>query len=87
MTSHRSDRASIFKIGWFSDRLVWVGITIELSLLLATINIAPLSHIFGTGSLTSWQWLVLLTCPPIVLIADELRKKSLPTESEQREGG
>jgi potassium/sodium efflux P-type ATPase len=71
----RSDRASIFKIGWFSNRLVWVGIAVELGLLLAIIKIAPLSHIFGTGSLTSWQWLVLLACPPIVLIADELRKK------------
>lgn len=76
----RSDRASIFKIGWFSNRLVWVGIAVELSLLLAIINIAPLSHIFGTGSLTSWQWLVLLACPPIVLIADELRKKLVRTK-------
>ena len=76
----RSDRASIFKIGWFSNRLVWVGIAVDLSLLLAIINIAPLSHIFGTGALTSWQWLILLVCPPIVLIADELRKQLVRTK-------
>ena len=76
----RSDRASIFKIGWFSNRLVWIGIAVELVLLLAIINIAPLSHIFGTVTLTSWQWLVLLVCPPIVLIADELRKKLIRTQ-------
>jgi magnesium-transporting ATPase (P-type) len=70
----RSDRFSILKIG-FSNRLVWIGIAVELGLLLAIIKIAPLSHIFGTASLTSWQWLVLLACPPTVLIADELRKK------------
>ncbi len=73
----RSDRASIFKIGWFSNRLVWVGIAVELGLLLAIINITPLSQVFGTAALTSWQWLVLLACPPLVLIADELRKKML----------
>ena len=76
----RSDRASIFKIGRFSNRLVWIGIAVELGLLLAIINIAPLSHIFGTSTLTSWQWLVLLACPPIVLIADELRKKLIRTK-------
>lgn len=71
----RSDRISIFKIGWFSNRLIWVGIAIELVLLLAIIRIVPLSHVFATSSLTSWQWLVLLTCPPLVLIAEEVRKR------------
>ncbi|NJO39181.1 MAG: cation-transporting P-type ATPase [Cyanobacteria bacterium RU_5_0] len=70
----RSDRASIFRIGWFSNRLVWVGIAVELVLLLAIVNIVPLSQIFATNSLTSWQWLVLLVCPPFVLGAEEVRK-------------
>jgi magnesium-transporting ATPase (P-type) len=71
----RSDRISIFKIGWFSNWLIWVGIAVELVLLLAIIRIVPLSHVFATSSLTSWQWLVLLTCPPLVLIAEEVRKR------------
>jgi potassium/sodium efflux P-type ATPase len=70
----RSDRASIFKIGWFSNRLVWVGIAVEIVLLLAIIRIAPLSHIFATSALTLWQWLALLACPPLLLIAEEVRK-------------
>jgi magnesium-transporting ATPase (P-type) len=70
----RSDRASIFKIGWLSNRLIWVGIAVELALLLAVIRIVPLSHIFATSSLTAWQWLILLACPPLVLMAEEVRK-------------
>lgn len=70
----RSDRISIFKIGWFSNRLIWIGIAVELMLLLAIIDIMPLSHIFATNGLTSWQWLTLLACPPLVLIAEEVRK-------------
>ncbi|MDX2242906.1 MAG: cation-transporting P-type ATPase [Leptolyngbyaceae cyanobacterium bins.302] len=71
----RSDRASIFNIGWFSNRLVWVGIAVEFVLLLAIIQIAPLSHIFATGSLSLWQWVALLVCPPFLLGAEEVRKQ------------
>lgn len=70
----RSDLASIFKVGWFSNRLIWIGIAVELVLLLAIIKIIPLSRIFATNSLTSWQWLVLLACPLLVLMAEEVRK-------------
>lgn len=70
----RSDRLSIFNLGWFSNRLVWIGITVELVVLLAIIDTRFLSGIFATVSLTPWQWLALLVCPPLVLMAEELRK-------------
>lgn len=70
----RSDRASIFRMGWFSNPLVWLGIAVELVLLVAIIYVVPLSRIFATVFLTPWQWLVLLVCPLFMLGAEEVRK-------------
>lgn len=70
----RSDRASICKIGWFSNQLIWVGIAVELVLLVAIIHVVPISRIFATIPLAPWQWLVLLVCPLVVLGAEEVRK-------------
>jgi magnesium-transporting ATPase (P-type) len=71
----RSERVSIFRLGFFSNRLIWLGIATEWMLILAIIYLAPLQSIFSTMELQPTQWLVLLVCPPIVLLADELRKK------------
>jgi potassium/sodium efflux P-type ATPase len=70
----RSDRLSIFKLGWFSNRLVWIGIAVELVVLLAIIDTRFLSRVFATASLTPWQWLALLVCPLLILMAEEFRK-------------
>ncbi|MDZ8054379.1 MAG: cation-translocating P-type ATPase [Aulosira sp. ZfuVER01] len=73
----RSERTSIFKLGFFSNPFIWLGIATEWTLILAIIEIAPLRHIFSTSPLTPWQWLFLLVCPPILLGAEELRKARL----------
>ncbi|HBB33509.1 MAG TPA: hypothetical protein DDZ80_14950, partial [Cyanobacteria bacterium UBA8803] len=44
-------------------------------LILAIIYLPPLEQIFSTAPLTGWQWLGLLICPPLLLGAEELRKK------------
>jgi magnesium-transporting ATPase (P-type) len=71
----RSERVSIFRLGFFSNRLIWLGIATEWMLILAIIYLAPLQSIFSTIELQPTQWLALLVCPPIVLLADEFRKK------------
>lgn len=65
---------SVLQLGWFSNRLLWLGIAVELTLLLALIQIPPLAEIFATTPLLGWQWLVLLGCPLLLLGAEELRK-------------
>jgi magnesium-transporting ATPase (P-type) len=75
----RSERVSIFKLGFFSNRLIWLGILTEWVLILSIVHLMPLQAIFSTTSLTMWQWCVLLICPLIVLGADELRKRFLGT--------
>ncbi len=71
----RSERVSIFRLGFLSNRLIWLGIAIEWVLILSIIYIAPLHKIFATAPLAPWQWLLLILCPPLLLMADELRKR------------
>lgn len=73
----RSERTSIFRLGFFSNPQIWLGIASEWILVLLIINSRFLSGIFSTAPLLPWQWLVLLVCPPIILGAEELRKALL----------
>ncbi len=71
----RSERLSIFQLGFFSNPLIWIGIAAEWTLILSIIYLPGLQNLFSTAPLYPMQWLALLICPPLVLIADELRKK------------
>lgn len=71
----RSERLSIFQLGFFSNRLIWIGIGVEWALILSLIYFPALQTIFSTAPLSPVQWLALLICPPLVLMADELRKR------------
>ncbi|MBE9169315.1 cation-transporting P-type ATPase [Pleurocapsales cyanobacterium LEGE 06147] len=71
----RSERVSIFRLGFFSNNLIWLGIAIEWILILLIIYLSPLETIFSTAPLTIWQWLILSIWPPLLLIAEELRKR------------
>jgi potassium/sodium efflux P-type ATPase len=71
----RSEWASLFRMGWFNNRLIWVGIATELVLLVGLIRLPFLQKIFTTAPLTGWQWLMMLLFPPLLLGAEELRKR------------
>jgi magnesium-transporting ATPase (P-type) len=71
----RSERLSIFQLGFFSNRLIWIGIAVEWALILSIIYFPMLQSIFATAPLYPTQWLMLLICPPLVLMADEFRKR------------
>jgi Ca2+-transporting ATPase len=70
----RSEHTPIWRLGFFSNRLIWLGIAIEWALILSIIYIPSLQNIFSTAPFMTWQWLLLLACPPILLGAEELRK-------------
>ncbi len=71
----RSERLSSFRLSFFSNRLIWIGITVEWALILSIIYLPALQNIFATAPLSLGQWLALLICAPLILLADELRKK------------
>ena len=70
----RSEKTSIWTLGWFSNPLIWLGIAVEWTLIVAIITLPPLRAIFSTAPLNLEQWLLLLLCPPLVLGLEELRK-------------
>jgi sodium/potassium-transporting ATPase subunit alpha len=73
----RSERLSIFRLGFLSNPFILWGIAVELTLL-ALIVYTPLGNaIFGTGPLPLWAWGPLVLGAVGLLFADEIRKMVL----------
>ncbi|MBI5015677.1 MAG: cation-transporting P-type ATPase [Deltaproteobacteria bacterium] len=75
--AQRTERVSLFHIGLFTNRLIWVGIASELAVLAAIVYIPPLQRVFGTAALSWEHWLFLLAWIPCLPLVDELRKALL----------
>ncbi|MGZ8482116.1 MAG: HAD-IC family P-type ATPase, partial [Candidatus Limnocylindria bacterium] len=73
----RTTRESIRTIGIFSNRMLLVGIAVEVALVALLAYTAGLNDIFHTSALSGWEWLFLTGWPPLVLGAEELRKAVL----------
>ena len=70
----RSDRLSMFRLGWLTNPLVLWGIAIEL-ILLAAITYTPIGNeIFGTSPLPAWIFGPLALGGLMLLSAEEIRK-------------
>ena len=71
----RTNMASVFKVGLFSNRRVWYGIAFEI-VLFAFLTVTPgVQELFNTTVLNPGDWLFLFIIPfPIVLI-EEIRKR------------
>ena len=81
----RSERISSFRLGFFSNRLIWMGIAVEWGLILSIIYLPALQKVFATAPLSLVQWMALLVCAPSVLLADELRKQIVRNKRGNRQ--
>jgi len=72
--AQRTERNSVFRIGLFSNRLVWAGIVTELVIIALIVYLPFFQNIFGTAAFAGQNWLFLLAWMPALLLADELRK-------------
>ena len=70
----RSDKESIFKIGFFTNRFYLWGILCELGVVLALFYVPPLQKVFGTEPISGLTWLFLFIWPVVILFAEEGRK-------------
>ncbi len=68
----RTDRASLFTVGLFTNRFLLWGIAFELVFTAAVIYTPPMQAIFGTAALTPTQLGIIAPFPVIVWGADEL---------------
>ena len=75
----RTERTSVFKKGLFSNRMILVGVAVELIIVALWIYLpAPGMHaLFNTAPLGWREWLFLIVIPPVMLSLDELRKAFL----------
>jgi magnesium-transporting ATPase (P-type) len=83
--AHRTDRESVFRLGWGSNRLVWVGCASELAVILAIVYLPPLQAVIGTAALPLVAWVPLLAISPLLMLLDEARKAA--SRRAARSGG
>ncbi len=70
----RSSRESLFTIGFFSNRLIFAGIAVELMLQLFIVYHPLGNAIFSTSPLAWDAWLVLVPFAVFLVFAEEVRK-------------
>jgi len=73
----RTDRTSIFRIGFFTNRLVLWGIAVELTLLVTLIYVPFLQPVFNTATIGLGEWAYLFAWTPVIFLLDEVRKAIL----------
>ncbi|HEY5540271.1 MAG TPA: cation-transporting P-type ATPase [Coriobacteriia bacterium] len=75
----RTHRQSIFRVGFFTNKMLLWGIAAELTFQAAIVYLPPLQAVFSTASMSGMEWLVLAAFAPLLLVADEIRKYVLRT--------
>ena len=81
----RTERLSVFRIGFFSNRFLIGGIAFELALCCLIVYLPPLQPVFEVGALPLRFWGVVLCYPVFLLLAEEGRKAWL--RRREREAG
>ena len=82
----RTNRRSIASVGLFTNRLLLVGIAVEVAMIAVLSHTPGLADAFHMAPLSPGLWLTLLVWPPLVLGAEELRKAVLRRGSVTQKG-
>jgi magnesium-transporting ATPase (P-type) len=89
--AQRTERTSAFRLSWFNNRMLWIGIVSELLIVSMIIYIPFFQQLFGTASFPLANWVFLFAWTPSLLLADEFRKALLRRREKGRknvsEGG
>ncbi len=70
----RSERASLFSIGIFSNRYMQYAVGLSITLLLLVVNIPFLQPIFNTHFLTAQEWGIVVGLALIPAVSEEITK-------------
>ncbi|MFA5251142.1 MAG: HAD-IC family P-type ATPase [Phycisphaerae bacterium] len=71
----RSDKHSVFKLGFFSNKLILWGIVFELIFASIIIYIPFFQKVFQTTAIGWSDWAILVAFAPLIFLAEEFRKK------------
>ena len=84
--AHRSETVSAFRFNPFSNRLIWIGIATELTLLCVLIYVPFFWPVWGMEPFPWPYWFFLFAWTPALLLVDELRKALLHRRTAHRAG-
>jgi P-type Ca2+ transporter type 2C len=71
----RSEKQSVFKVGFFNNRLILWGILFEIIFTLSLIHVPAFQKVFNTVALGWQDWALLSVFMVAIFLAEELRKK------------
>ncbi|MCC7572720.1 MAG: cation-transporting P-type ATPase [Candidatus Methanofastidiosum sp.] len=74
----RSLRNSIFKMGFFKNKYIFLGIISEIILIIAFTNLQVFKTFLGTASIEPELILLILPFALLIFVVDELRKYLMP---------
>lgn len=70
----RSEQVSAFRLGLWTNPLLWLGIAVELTLLALIVYNPWAQAVFATQAIPLWVWPILALGALSLLLVDELRK-------------
>ena len=70
----RANRLSLRAIGVWSNRLLLVGIVVEIAMVAVLSYVPGLNQVFHTSALDLWHWCFLLGWPFVVVGVEEVWK-------------
>ncbi len=82
----RTERTSVFRTGFFSNRFLLFGFAFELALIACMIYLPPFQALFEEGPLPLRYWPVLFLYPPVMFLAEEGRKALVRRIGARRAG-
>jgi potassium/sodium efflux P-type ATPase len=88
--AHRTERVSILGLGrrlLIGNRLIWVGIAVEVIVILLLVYWPVANGVFGTAPFHPGYWAFLVVWIPALLVADELRKAVVRRQERRGERG
>jgi magnesium-transporting ATPase (P-type) len=83
----RTNTRSLFSVGLLTNRLLLVGIVVEIAMVVVLSNAPGLSDAFHMSPLGAWHWAFLLGWPPVVVAFEEARKAVLRRRLAARTAG
>jgi magnesium-transporting ATPase (P-type) len=81
----RTERTSVFKSGFLSNRFLLFGFAFELALIACMIYLPPFQALFEEGPLPLRYWPILFLYAPVMFLAEEGRK-AVMRRLERRRG-
>jgi Ca2+-transporting ATPase len=79
----RSERASLFKLGIFSNKYMQYAVGLSIVLLLMVVTVPFLQPIFNTHFLSAREWAVVLGLALLPAIAEEFTKLFLRRQDKE----